>query len=195
VRRLWLWLLALAGCGHPAFVDTNVQGVPNLMQVVPGSPRLWRMGQPADATAWGYVAKTLLGPPSAVRLGNAAQPRIIVFKLNDDAEGSDDLVTTFGWQLVKVPLPPEDDKVWTVLVKPDPKEVWRIVHLVADAYAQGYVVVWHCTAGRDRTSLVAALVGMKLFGWTKDVAWQDMLAHGFRWELPDLDAFWVENVQ
>jgi hypothetical protein len=46
----------------------------------------------------------------------------------------------------------------------------------------------------NRTSLISALVGMKLFGWSKDYAWQDMLKHGFRWELPDLDAYWLEDV-
>ena len=91
-------------------------------------------------------------------------------------------------------MPPEDDKVWTVLVKPNPQEVQLAVQTIVDAHAAGKVVAWHCVHGRDRTGLISALVGMRLFAWSKDYAWKDMLSHGFRWELPDLDAYWVENV-
>jgi hypothetical protein len=42
--------------------------------------------------------------------------------------------------------------------------------------------------------LVSALVGMRLLGWSKDAAWKNMIDHGFRWELPDLDAFWMTDV-
>jgi len=179
LNRFWAWLLGLIGC-TPVFVATTVHGVPNLTQV---APRLWRMGQPADAVAWAYVAGTLAnGRP------------ITVVKLNDDAEGSDAPATGLGMTLIKRPLPPEDNKPWTVFDKPDPREVRGIVQVIIDAYNRGDTVIWHCTAGRDRTGLITALVGMKLFGWSKDDAWKNMLAHGFRWELPDLDAYWLENV-
>jgi hypothetical protein len=183
VKRFWLLLLGLFGCGGAKFVDTTVMGVPNIAQV---APRLWRSGQPATADSWAYLAKQL----------SPGGERVTVVKLNDDAEGSDELVRSMtGWTLVKLPIPPEDDRPWTVLTIPDPREVWTIVQTIVAAYQNGQTVLWHCTAGRDRTSLLSALVGMKLLGWSKTAAWQNMLAHGFRWELPDLDVFWLDDVR
>lgn len=193
MRAIWSWLLKLWSLalgvlrlrGAPPFMDTTVMGVRNLTMV---APRLWRMGQPTDAASWAYVAKTIVGF-GGLHPGQS----VTVVKLNDDNEGSDEPVLSIGgWRLVKMPIPPKDDEPWTVLVKPDPKIVWGVVQLIVDAYTRGETVVWHCTAGRDRTSLISALVGMKLLGWSKSAAWRDMLAHGFRWELPDLDLFFVE---
>ncbi len=175
---IWAAILAFFGCA-PQFVDTTVQGVPNMVQM---APNMYRMGQPTPE-GWAYV-KTQVDPSRPV----------LVVKLNDDVEGDDSAVLQFkDWYLNKEPLPPEDDKVWTIFVKPDPKEVTSIVKMIIQAYQAGWTVIWHCSHGRDRTGLIAALVGMKLFGWTKDQAWADMLKHGFRWELPDLLAYWIED--
>jgi hypothetical protein len=120
---------------------------------------------------------------------------VYVFKLNDENEGSDNPAEPFaGWQVIRTPLPPEDDKPWTIFEKPNPREIAKITSMIAGYHQAGHVVIWHCTHGRDRTSLVGALVGMQLFQWSKDQAWKDMIAHGFRWELPNLDAYWIENV-
>jgi hypothetical protein len=116
-------------------------------------------------------------------------------KLDDEKEGSDDLaMQLFGWMVVRLPIPPEDDKPWTALEKPNPATVETIVSTILEAQEAGRVVAWHCVHGRDRTGLITALVGMRLLGWSKAQAWQDMLDHGFRWELPDLDAYWLEDV-
>jgi hypothetical protein len=116
-----------------------------------------------------------------------------VVKLNDNAEGSDAQATALGWTVLPHPLYPEDDKPWTVLVAPTKQEVDAAVDAILEAHAAGYTVIWHCSHGRDRTSLVAALVGRRLLGWTKAAGWDDMLAHGYRWELPGLDVYWAEN--
>jgi hypothetical protein len=180
--KVFSLLLSLIGCG-PKFVDTTTQaGIPNLVQVAPG---MWRMGQPPDADAWRELALHIAP--------NGQQ--VLIIKMNDEKEGDDSpAVRVLGWTVERKPLPPEDDKPWTVLVKPNEAEVKDIVQLIMAAHHTGLVVAWHCSHGRDRTGLVSALVGRKLFGWTKDQAWDDMLKHGFRWELPDLDAFWLEDV-
>lgn len=181
MRRLWLFLLGLLGC-TPQFVDTTTPGgVPNLVEF---APRMWRMGQPPTVAAWRELAARIAPHGESV----------VVVKLDDEVEGDDRPAEALGWTVVRVPMPPEDDKIWTVFEKPDPKMVGVAVATVLNAHTAGKVVVHHCVHGRDRTSLIAAIVGMKLFGWTKDQAWQDMLAHGFRWELPDLDAYWLEDV-
>ena len=178
----------LSGCGGtcvtsclPRFVDSYSSGVPNLERI---APRLWRMGQPPDAIAWqalrGYVSVDGGGP-------------VVVVKLNDDAEGDDNPAVAQGWTVRKRPLVPEDDKPWTVLEVPSRASVHDAVDSVLDAYAKGATVLIHCVHGRDRTSLVSALVGRALWGWSKERGWRDMLIHGFRWELPGLDIFWAET--
>lgn len=180
-RAWWFGFLALIGCaGKPPFVVVTVMGVPNLAQV---APRLWRSGQPPDARAWAYLARRL------------DAPRVTVVKLNDDTEAGLDAPLPAGWTLIKHAIPPEDDKPWTVAILPKPEAINAIVEDIVAAYMRGDTVLWHCTAGRDRTSLISALVGMRLLGWSKDAAWQDMLAHGFRWELPDLDLYWLRDVR
>jgi hypothetical protein len=180
-RKLWVFLLALLGC-TPKFVDTTVNGVPNLTEY---APDMWRMGQSNDATAWSYVESRIVKPGKPV----------LVVKLNDDNEGDDSPVLSMdGWVLDKDFMPPEDDKPWTVFVKPNAMQVTQTVKMIIAAHEAGWVVVHHCTHGRDRTSLIAALVQKEMFHWTKQQAWDDMIAHGFRWELPDLTAFWLEDV-
>lgn len=186
MKKLYLTLCALfafysLSCTSK-FVDTTTPGgVPNLVQF---APNMWRMGQPPDEAAWKELAS---------RIAPAGQ-QVVVVKLDDAVEGNDDYAETIGWQVVRIPIPPEDDKVWTIFSLPDPKMVKLIVDTIITAHTSGKVVAWHCVHGRDRTGLISALVGMKLFGWTKDYAWNDMITHGFRWELPDLDIYWEENV-
>lgn len=185
MRWLWVPILSIIGCGpknEPKFVDDVVGGVPNMEQI---APNLWRMGQPVNADAWKYVHSRVARPWKGV----------VIIKLNDEKEGSDKPAESFGsWQVVRIPLPPEDDKPWTVLEKPHPQVVSSIVHMILKYHEAGYVVAWHCTHGRDRTGLITAIVQRNLLHWTKQQAWDGMIAHGFRWELPDLDAYWIENV-
>lgn len=163
------------------FEDTNNNGIPNLYMV---APKLWRMGQPVGEGAWRYLHQVFGTGP------------VTIVKLDDEKEGSDDLATSmFAWSVVRFAIPPEDDRPWTALEKPDPATINLIVDTILMAHAGGQTVAWHCVHGRDRTGLITALVGMKLLGWTKAEAWQNMLDHGFRWELPDLDAYWLEDVK
>lgn len=180
----WLaGLLAMFGIGC-GFRDTVVNGVPNLAPAYPGSSaRLWRMGQPTDGAAWSYVAQTV-APDNR---------RVTVVKLNDEADGSDEpAMLRNAWNVVKIPIPPKDDQPLTVFVQPSVYDVKRILDTIADAYTRGDTVIWHCTAGRDRTSIISGLLGMRLFGWSKERAWDDMVSHGYRWELPDLDLFFAK---
>jgi hypothetical protein len=185
VASILSWLTF--GCA--GFQDKTVEGVPNLVQAFPGQhlDNLWRMGQPADDNAWRYLASVIA--PSGSR-------HVTVVKLNDAVEGNDSFARdVFGWNVVEIPLPPEDDKPWTVLDVPRTSDVMLVLATIAEAELRGDVVVWHCSHGRDRTSLIAALLGMKTLGWSKSKAWNDMLVHGFRWELPDLDIYWSTKVR
>jgi hypothetical protein len=183
--RLALCLLVvslLAACA-PAYAPiVTPAGTANLHRFAPG---LWRMGQPPSIAAWEEL-RGVIAPNGE---------RVVVVKLNDVAEGSDAHAVAMGWILDYVPLYPEDDKPWTVLLEPDSRAVRIAVDDVLAWRKAGYVVVWHCSHGEDRTGLVSGLVGMRLLGWTKEEAWRDMLEHGFHWELPGLDAYWSEKVK
>lgn len=179
--KFLLTVLALFGCGLGFKETTTPAGVPNLEQVSPG---MWRMGQPPDAAAWKELAG-LIAPNGE---------KVVVVKLNDDNEGSDDLATALGWTVIKDAMPPEDDKPWTIVIKPTVDQVMGAVDDILKAHGQGSIVVWHCTHGRDRTSLVSAIRGQKMFGWTRQQMEKDMTAHGFRWVDVDLTAFFFEDV-
>jgi protein-tyrosine phosphatase len=90
-------------------------------------------------------------------------------------------------------MPPEDDQPWTILVKPDVNLVRGAVASILLAHMQGFVVVWHCSHGRDRTGLVSALIGKAMYGWSKDQMAADMTQHGFRWIDVDLSAYFLED--
>lgn len=182
LSKLLFPILALFGCA--GFKETTTPaGTPNVVNV---APNMWRMGQPPDAAAW-------------KELGGIIAPngeKVVVIKLNDDVEGSDDPATAQGWQVQKFTMPPEDDKPWTIVVKPSVGVVRGAVAAILFAHAQGYVVVWHCSHGRDRTGLVSALVGQAMFGWSKDQMSDDMTKHGFRWVDVDLtEYFFLDAVQ
>ena len=170
----WSRVLALFGIGPAAFHDTTIHGVPNLAIV---GPHLWRMGQPTGPEAWAYLTRWVA-------------PEAVSVKLNDHVEGAD--VVPTGWTLAEHPMPPFDDKPWTAVEKPDSALVRAAVDDAASRWENGQAVVIHCSHGRDRTGLIVALLGIRLFGWTKEEALHDMLRHGFRWELPGLDAYFVE---
>jgi hypothetical protein len=176
------FLLALVGCA-PKFVDTTTPGgVPNLVQY---APKMWRMGQPPNEAAWKELA-THIAPNGE---------KVVVVKLNDEVEGSDDPAEKLlGWTVVRIPIPPEDDKPWTIVLKPSVEDVHRAVQAILDAHANGFVVAWHCSHGRDRTGLVSALVGQKMFSWTRPQMEADMTNHGFRWVDVDLTAYFFEEV-
>lgn len=184
LTRFFATLMFVLCCCKPGFVDTTTPGgVPNLVEY---APKMWRMGQPPTDASWQELAKRIA--PNG--------EHVVVVKLDDEVEGNDDYAEkVLGWTVVRVPIPPEDDKPWTVFVKPDSKDVEHVLMTILNAHSEGLVVVHHCVHGRDRTSFITALVGMQQFGWTKDYAWQNMLDHGFRWELPDLDAYWFEDVK
>ncbi len=179
--RFLLPVLALIGCS-PQFVDTTTQaGVPNLVEF---APNMWRMGQPPNEAAW----KELAG-----RIAPNGE-RVVIVKLNDEVEGTDDPAEAQGWTVVRDAMPPEDDKPWTIVVKRSVEQITTGVQAILDAHAKGLVVAWHCSHGRDRTGLVSALVGQKMFGWTKEQMEHDMTKHGFRWIDVDLTAYFIENV-
>lgn len=178
LSKTWLSMLALVGCAG-GFVDTTVHGVPNISSP---APRVWGMGQPADSAAWDY-ARSVIAPNGE---------RVLDIKLDDAVEGDDSYAASIpGWTVLDRHMPPEDDKPWTVLEAPSVAYVRDTLDAAVDAYSKGYTVLFHCVHGRDRTRFMIALFMRRVFKWTKQQGWDYMIAHGFRWELPDLDLFWA----
>jgi hypothetical protein len=180
LSKFLLPILALFGCGIGFHETTTPAGIPNLVNF---APRMWRMGQPPNAAAW----KELAG-----RIAPNGE-KVVIVKLNDGIEGSDEPALDLGWVLFNFPMPPEDDKPWTLAVKPSVEQVTGAVQAIYDAYQRGYVVAWHCSHGRDRTSLISALEGKKIFGWSRSQMEKDMTDHGFRWVDVDLTAYFLED--
>ena len=178
VAALVIAVLVWACVPGSKFVDTTVQGVPNLSSA---APRVWGMGQPESDAAWEY-ARSVVAPHGEL---------VSVLKLDDDAEGDDSYAATMpGWTVLDRHMPPEDDKPWTVFVLPDRETVNVTLDAAEAAYDRGDVLVFHCKHGRDRTRFTMALFMRRRFGWSKQRGWDYMIANGFRWELPDLDLYY-----
>ena len=169
---------AIAGCGGYSDTYTSA-GIPNLHRF---APSMWRTGLPPNAAAWQQLREMV----------EESGKHVTKVVLHDVVEGDESPAVAFGWNVVSIPLPPEDDKPLTVFVRPAKMDVDRAVQAILDARARGDVVVWGCVHDRDRGGLVSALVGRRMFGWSKDAAWKYALDTGLRWELPDLDAYWIE---
>jgi hypothetical protein len=179
-------ILALFGCG--GYQDTyTLTGIPNFhVFLPPQGPKagMYRTGLPPTPAAWDELRRLVAEPGR----------RVTKIVLHDTAEGDESPAEAFGWRVVWIPLPPEEDQPLSVLRKPLREDVERAVSTALEAHASGDVVVWGCKHDRDRGGLVSALIGRRLFGWSKEQAWKYALATGLRWELPDLDAYWLEDV-
>jgi hypothetical protein len=183
IRRLLAPLFTLFGCG--GYVDTRTPaGIPNFHPFPDAGdpiPGMYRTGLPPSPAAWAELRRLVERPGK----------RVTKVVLHDRAEGDESPAETFGWTVVWVPLPPEEDRPLSVLERPRAVDVERAVDAILEAHQRGDVVVWGCKHDRDRGGLVSALVGRRLLGWSKRRAWDYALATGLRWEL---DAYWVEDV-
>jgi hypothetical protein len=177
-----LFALTLLCVGCAGYKDTYTPaGIPNFHVFAPG---MYRTGIPPTPAAWAEL-KSLIEEPGR---------KVTKVVLHDAAEGDESPAYAFGWNVVLVPLPPEDDKPLTIFVKPDKHDVNRAVDAILEAHARGDVVVWGCVHDRDRGGTISGLVGMRLFGWSKQKAWQYAIDTGLRWELPDLDMYWADDL-
>lgn len=183
IKRVWLSVLALFGCG--GYVDTYTPaGTPNFHVFEAPGALMCRTGLPPNRAAWEELRKLAEAPGRPVT-------KVV---LHDDAEGDESQAVAFGWNVVKIPLPPEEDKPLTVLVRPKKADVDRAVQTILDAHARGDVVIWGCKHDRDRGGLISAIVGKRLLGWSKEQAWDYAIKTGLRWELPGLDEYWMLDV-
>lgn len=165
----WTWLKAFLGLAN----NTSDHNVGNLHLV---RPRLWRSAQPQTLADWQYLASLGINK---------------VIKLNFVTEGSDDLASWVGIQVIVLSIQPEGDKnLWDnikdVFVQPNAQALQAAISAVRSG---GFVLV-HCSHGHDRTGIFVGLVRVLLDGWTKEAAYEEMLEMGFHPELYGLQEFW-----
>jgi len=186
------WLASLLavfgiGCGtNLLYQDTlTPAGIPNFhVFAAPtgASAGIYRTGLPPTAAAWTEL-RGLVEPPGR---------KVTKVVLHDAAEGDESPAVAMGWNVVRIPLVPEGDRPLTVLEKPNDADVHRAVQTILDAHARGDVVVFGCQHDRERGGLVAGLLGIAMFKWTADYAWDYMIKTGSRIEVtPGLLAFWI----
>jgi hypothetical protein len=137
--------------------------IPNLF-VVDQPLNILRGGDP-DAAGW-------------IHLADLGIERVI--KLNTFAEGSDRMAEALGMKVYRFPIP------WwrQVLLRPKEKDLRAVVELIAE---NTFV---HCEAGQDRTSLLVGYFRVLKQGWSKDEAYEEMLAHSFHPALQGLQGRW-----
>ena len=168
--------LVLCGCGYR---DTYTPGgVPNFYEFAPG---MYQSGLPTTPAAWADLRLR-------VERDGKSVTRVV---LHDATEGDESPAAAFGWHVVLVPMPPEDDRPLTIFATPRPEDVTKAVDTILSAHRRGDTVVWGCVHGRDRTNYISALVGEEMLDWTSSQAWHYQLDHGSRIEvLPGLLFAW-----
>lgn len=146
-------------------------GILNFDIIIPN--KIYCGGQPLTKESWEYIES--LGVETVV-------------KLNYPDEGSDEIATALGMNVLDYSMPPKD--ITQAFGKPDLEYVIKAVEqLINPNNGPKYV---HCTHGQDRTRLVIGICLVKYYNWTCKAAYKNMLKHGFHFELPDLDACWIE---
>ena len=76
-----------------------------------------------------------------------------------------------------------------VYFKPNKKaEFDAVAHITPFTYV-------HCEHGQDRTGLTIGIYRVQHDGWTKEKAYNEMIAHGFHKSLHGLDDFWEDDVK
>ena len=177
--RIIFAAIALAACSPTVYVH----GAPNLYAV--DGDYLYRSGQISSDEGWNYVAQLARGR------------RVHVVKLNFDAEGQDTGATTRGFSILYVPIQPEGDQdllkdVWDTFKTPDAAhiETAKSELLRCKLHPDTDFCLVHCTHGEDRTGEVVGEYRLDDDDWTKDHAYQEMIAHHYHPELYGLYDRW-----
>ena len=142
---------------------TIVSGIPNLAVV---APDILRGGQPT-VDGWTYLK---------------SQGITDVIKLNTEEEGSDSTAEALGMTVHKFAIPWWRQMVW----RPAQSD---LVAAVALMKPHSYV---HCEHGQDRTGLVVGCFRLSQ-GWTKEDAFNEMLAQNFHCALQGLLGRWTSE--
>ena len=183
---MYRWLaavLVLFGCSQ----TTYNMGVPNLVQV---DACVWRSGQPTTTAQW----QTLKG------LGISH-----IAKMNFEAEGSDDGARAIGIDVHEFGIEPRGDldiisDITHTFIHPDPTVVDA-----ADSYIGSFfptngeestcpngILLVHCTHGQDRTGFELGRYRVRMYRWTKDRAFAEMLANNFHTSLHGIYDTWED---
>lgn len=164
---------------------TTRPDLPHLRQV---RPNVWASGQPSDKGFDEFAAKV---PGRAVT----------IIKLDFESEGSEARARLLGWHVLDRGITPRTDfkglieAGQDVVRMPDPK-VWSSVveEILRIPVVDDGRTVWliHCVNGNDRTNLAVGHVRVLVDRWRKDVAFDEMVAQGFHWQLIGLDRQWAK---
>lgn len=183
--RFTLALLVLSACSP----TTYNKGVPNLVQV---DACVWRSGQPTTPAQW----QTLKD------LGISH-----VAKLNFETEGSEDGARVLGMDVQSFSIEPRGDldvidNITHTLVHPDHAVIdaadYYIGSFFPDEADAGYAlcpngsVLVHCTHGQDRTGFEIGRYRVLSYRWTKEQAFDEMLANHFHTALHGIYDTWED---
>lgn len=143
------------------------------------SGSVFRCAQPKDLGDWEFIRDSL-GVDTVV-------------KLNSEEEGSDRGARALGLTVHDLPIQPIAGNLLQDVVgifeKPDPGKLEEGMEIMA----AGSCIV-HCQHGQDRTGLLCGLYRVRYDGWTKHLAWDEMILLGYHEEFVGLDrAWWEEN--
>lgn len=172
--NIFTWISSKLWGGVP-----ETHGIPNFRSVDAGN-RIYRGGQPKDASSWAYLASL-----DVTR----------VLKLNTETEGSDRLGDRQGLFIVTFPITTEQ-QLGIVPMLDVNQAVGAIlpgtfIHCGSDDRTRSQLDAdFNLQGGQDRTGLVCACYRVRQMGWTKEQAEKEMLNNGFHKALHGLWEAW-----
>jgi len=139
----------------------------------------FRCAQPKDLGDWEFI-RDALGVDA-------------VCKLNTEQEGSDKGARALGLTVYDLAIPPIAsgnllNEVAGIFELPDLDKINQGLELMV----AGNCLV-HCTHGQDRTGLQCGIYRVRCDGWTRDAAWDEMIALGYHVEFMGLDRAWWDE--
>ena len=173
-------LVLRADSGAGGDIVTDVWTRPSGLVIRRVSGSVFRSAQPKDLSDWEFI-RDALGVDT-------------VCKLNTEAEGSDKGARALGLTVHDLAIPPMGAEgilhaMAGIFEMPDSGKTDKGLELMV----AGNCLV-HCTMGQDRTGFQCGIYRVRCDGWTREAAWDEMIALGYHPEFMGLDrAWWVET--
>ncbi len=167
--------LIITGCSTTGLTH----GVPAVVCIDPVK-KIYRCGLPTSKEGWDYVfglgVRTVVKRSTYEELSDADARQV---------KQGEQYAESLGIKIIRYPISTKEQFLGQV----------KMADMRAAVAAITNNVQVSCLHGRDRTGLTVGCWRVWVCGWSKEQAWKEMIANGFRPELIGLTEFWITEVK